>query len=179
MSSDVRKGSGTISGSSGIVDAWRITSPQKASKSPGFFTLDRYSAGRALGTISPLGRPLGERRAAEHKIGRLLRDHQDARVDVAGDEVGHRRGVHDAERLLASYAERRIEHRALARAHRARRAGMMGGDRGPAHERVDVGVGPALGPRRHLAPAKRLDPLPARDIAAELHALTDRANVPL
>src|SRR5262245_66392643 len=115
MSADVRKGSGTTSGSSGMLDAWRSTSPQKASKSPGFFTLDRYSAGRALGTISPLGRPLGERRAAEHEIGRLLRDHQDAGVDVAGDEVGHRRGVDDAEPPDAASAERRLDDRRRAR----------------------------------------------------------------
>src|SRR5262249_59534483 len=100
-------------------------------------------------------------------------------VDVAGGQIGHRRGVYDAEPVAAAHAERWIEHRVLARAHRACRAGVMGGDRGSTHERVDLGVAAAPRPRRRLATAERREPLAARDIAAELHALTDRANVPL
>ncbi|MGH7354139.1 MAG: hypothetical protein ACRELS_06095 [Candidatus Rokuibacteriota bacterium] len=61
-----------------------------------------------------------------------------------------------------------IKHRAFAGSHRAGGARVMGRDRGAAHERVDLGVGPAVGPRRRLSLSEPVKPLAARKVAPEL-----------
>jgi len=75
------------------------------------------------------------------------------------------------------HAKFRGQHRVRARSHCARGAGMMGRDRGAAHERVDVGVGAALAPGRRLGAPKAIEPAPAREVAGDLDALANRAHV--
>ena len=48
--------------------------------------------------------------AAADEVGAFLGHHQHAGIDVRGDEIGHRRGVADAQAFDAVHLEIGIEH---------------------------------------------------------------------
>jgi hypothetical protein len=70
---------------------------------------------------------------ADH-VGRFLRNHKHARVDVRGNEIGHDGRIYDAQSFNAENAQLRVDDRADG----ACAAGMMRRDRSLAEPFVDV-----------------------------------------
>src|ERR1700687_4878717 len=105
MSSDERRGSGTISGASGTAAACRSTSAQNASKSSGVRTFDRYSADPVMGRA-----PLSSRLALPLV---LVADPVDRVHDLA---VGQHGGDLAAD-LLDVAVDGGVGHPALAAVH--------------------------------------------------------------
>ena len=99
------------------------------------------------------------------QVGGLLGDHDDRRVEVARNDRRHDRGIDHAQAHDAADPAFGIDHRVRVAAHAAAarrvvRAFGVGPDPG-----VDVGIGPHLGARRHLAAAERIEGCLSEDLA--------------
>ena len=90
------------------------------------------------------------RRPTANEIGRLFRDHDNGRIDIAADQIRHHRCIDDAQRVDTANPKRAIDHRHLVRlsAHPASAKRVMRGDGGGADMRVECRVRPAIRSRR-------------------------------
>ena len=102
-----------------------------------------------------------ERGAAVDQVGGFFRDHDDRRVDVAADEVGHHRGIDDAQPVDAQHLELGIDDRHWVDrpSHFAGAERVVNGDRSRADMRIDLAVRAAVRTRQDFSGregAKRL-----------------------
>src|SRR5271169_1360161 len=111
-----------------------------------------YTSEDSFVRFYPLDVDRRQRGPAADQVGRLFGDHDDRRVDVTADEVRHYRGIDDAQRVDTQHSELGVDDsiRIARPTHLASAERMVNGDRGGADMGVDVGVGPAIAPRRDL-----------------------------
>src|SRR3984893_9750437 len=105
---------------------------------------------------------------AQDHVCRLLRNHDHGCIDVAADQVGHDRSIHNSEILHTAELEPRINDRIRVRPHAAGAAGVVGGGKARSNVAGELPIGPQVGSRAGLAPAKRGKRRLRRDLAQQL-----------